>query len=96
MQYWMFFQLSLTHSYLLSYVTLFLLLPWQRFSSSSMFNVVQQLLGFTQESSSSQSLSSLLHHSGNFATTLGTLQGDLTAQSEFDAESTTHIEDTIS
>lgn len=92
----MIFQLSLTHSYLLSYVTLSLLLPWQRFSSSSMFNVVQQLLGFTQESSSSQPRSSLLHHSENLATTLGTLQGDLIAQSEFDAESTPHIEDAIS
>lgn len=43
-QYWMIFQLSLTRSYLLSYVTLFLLLPWKRFSSYSMLSVAQQLL----------------------------------------------------
>lgn len=37
--YWMFSQTSLAHSYFLSYVILLLLLPWKRFSSSSMLSV---------------------------------------------------------
>lgn len=96
--YWMIFHLSLAHSYLRSYTTLFLLLPWKRLSSSSTLSAALQLLGtflgFTHGSSSSQPLFSLLHHSEKPATTLGTLQGDLTAHSEFDAESTAHVEDT--
>lgn len=43
-QYLVIFQLSLAHSYLLSYVTLFLLLPWKMFSPSSILSVAQQLL----------------------------------------------------
>lgn len=80
-------------------VTLFLLLPWKMFSPSSILSVAQQLLAtFPRFYSWQFILSASFQPFTPFRETCNYTwqfaRGSLTAHSEFDAESTAHIEDT--